>query len=399
MRKGVWHQFGHNSQLMSIEQIQQGCGVGVIISPRDLPFEKAVDYADQYHDLGAHTLVDPQFYNPSFSNRKIVSYPTNESRIRFSSSLQLPDRVFDDLVSQIREMNQRVNADGVIAPALAYQAARYDIVQCNRRLFKSAQRAATSLGKPVYATVILGRSVTSSDQVVSQVLEHATSLQADGWYYAFEFESDRIPSSYEAVLRCCVTGLKLARTGKPVLHAYSGPMALLSQGFGAQATGVGHSQNLWNFTHGRWSANSGQGGGGDAPSRFFSRNLWGTIVYPDEIVQLSPALRSRVFTPSAFSPQQLTRPPTAFRRWESGKHLVKIIGTEVQNLSQLPTVRDRVASIRQVLQSAVGLLGQIGATGVVLRDDATSYQNNWLRVIDSLRNDHTDDYDYLDLIA
>jgi len=399
VRQGTWHQFGHNSQRMAIEQIENDCGVGVILSPRDLAFDNANQYAERYHDLGAHVLIDPQFYRPEFSNSNLESYPLNASRAELTSTLQLSARTFDAVVAEIRETNHRVNAEAIIAPALAYRAARNDIVECNRRLFEATSEAADSLNVPVYATVILTRSVTSSDQVVSQILARATSLNPDGWYFGFEFEGERIPSSYELVLRCCLTGLKLAKTGKPVLHAYAGPMALLSQGFGARAAGIGHSQNLWNFTHGRWSTSPGQGGGGDAPARFFSKSLWGTIVYPDEIVQLSNTLQNQIFTPTIYSPGQITRPLTPLSRWNAGKHFVSIVGEEVQRIAQETTFRNRLEAARVTLANAVTTLGQIGATGLVLRDEAASYQNNWLRVVQELQNNKSSEYDYLDLIS
>ena len=95
-------------------------------------------------------------------------------------------------------------------------------------------------------------------------------------------KTSALPSVRETVRRCCVAGLTLACTGKPVLHAYAGPMGLLSFGFGATGVAIGHSQNLWKFTRDRWMPAASQGGGGDAPARFFSKALWGTIIYPDE---------------------------------------------------------------------------------------------------------------------
>ena len=46
MRRGTWHQCGDRSQKMVIEQLKKGVGVGVIISPRDVPQHKAIGYSN-----------------------------------------------------------------------------------------------------------------------------------------------------------------------------------------------------------------------------------------------------------------------------------------------------------------------------------------------------------------
>lgn len=62
MKRGVWHQFGDRSQKLALEQLEQGVGVGVVISPRDLAQNKAIEYAPQYRAAGGDVLYDPQFY-------------------------------------------------------------------------------------------------------------------------------------------------------------------------------------------------------------------------------------------------------------------------------------------------------------------------------------------------
>lgn len=217
MRRGPWHQFGDRSQQFAIEQLQQGAGVGVIISPRDLGMDYAIVYSQRYHGLGAHVLFDPQFYVPSFSNNKMETYHTNLTRTTISQTHQITDSLLVVLVNALHAVNSSLSADGLIAPALIYEAGRPDIMQLNRRLFSAAKQVGDALGIPTYATVIIGNSAVASDQTIKEILSHATSLNCDGFYYGFEFSSERIPSSREIVLRCCAGGLTLACTGLPVL--------------------------------------------------------------------------------------------------------------------------------------------------------------------------------------
>ena len=74
MRRGVWHQFGDRSQKLALDHLQNGVGAGVVISPRDLSLDSAVRYAEEYHALGAHVLIDQQFYLPDTSVGRLDSY-------------------------------------------------------------------------------------------------------------------------------------------------------------------------------------------------------------------------------------------------------------------------------------------------------------------------------------
>lgn len=270
MRRGIWHQFGDRSQRLVEEQLQHGAGVGVILSPRDLSRARAVEYASSYRTLGAHVLIDHQFHVPNFTNTHLNSYPISAFRAGISTQIRITDAELVEFANQLRIDHQDLQANAVLAPAVVYQAGRADIVQLNARLFQVAKQVGSQLNLPTYATVVLGRSVTATDQTIASVLSHATGLSSDGWYFGFEFQAERIPSARDSVRRCCLAGLTLACTGKPVLHAYSGPLALLSFGFGATAVGIGHSQNLWRFTPDRWQP-PGFRGVGATPHRGFSR--------------------------------------------------------------------------------------------------------------------------------
>lgn len=399
MRRGPWHQFGDRSQLLAIEQLQQGAGVGVIISPRDLAWYRAIEYAQRYHGVGAHVLIDLQFYVPHFRNPNLDSYPTSSYRTRASQLHQVTDSDLAGLATALYTINNQLLTNGLIAPALVYEAGRPDIVELNARLFGAAKQAGDRLGIPTYATVILDRSASSSDQVLNTILSQATALNCDGFYYGFEFSPQRIPSSREAVLRCCTAGLTLACTGLPVLHAYAGPMALLSLGFGATGAAVGHSQNLWRFTRSRWAPSPSQGGGGAAPPRFFSSNLWGTITYPDEITQLNVALRNQVLTHSPFSTAVSSTPPFVdWPRWDANKHLVNVICMAVSNIATDNDARMNANAAITLLQEAVALHSNIAATGVALRDDTNRYQRNWLDAMNDLLSKQSSDFDYLDML-
>lgn len=396
MRRGVWHQFGDRSQKLVTEQLQQGAGVGVIISPRDLSRKLAIMYAEKYRTLGAEVLFDHQYYIPEFTNARFDSYPISRFRKGVSSLNKISDQDMTDFRNDLRVDHEELKADAILSPAVVYEAGRTDIVQLNARLFAAAKHVAADLKIPIYATVVLGRSVTASDKTLQTVLSQATALNCDGWYFGFEFEDERLPSNRDTVRRCCVAGLTLACTGKPVLHAYAGPMGLLSFGFGATGIAIGHSQNLWKFTRDRWMPAASQGGGGDAPARFFSSALWGTIIYPDETGQLSPALRNQLLTPSPFSRPVSSNLP--WGRWESGKHLVYLLARQISSMAAELDPRKNASAAITILENALSLHAAIQASNVFLGDNTNAYQASWKAALQDLLKENQADFDFYDLL-
>jgi len=395
MKRGPWHQMGDRSQKMVVEQLAHEAGVGVIVSPRDLAMHKAAEYTEKYREAGAAVLFDPQFHIPDFTNAKIESYPTNAFRASVSNLHRISDGDLGSVAAALEGENTELGTDAIIAPAVVYEAARPDIVNLNQRLFRAAKAVGDSTGKPTYATVFLGSSVTRSEVTIQSVLSNATSLDCDGWYFAFEFSPERLPSQQADVYRCLSCGLALACTGKPVLHAYAGPLGLLSHGFGATGVAVGHSQNLWRFSRERWEATTTSGGSGDAPPRFFSTALWGTIVFPDESQQLSNTLREQVITHSPFS-DPLT--PGVWSRWDANKHLIYLLCSSIGTVFAIENARDAAQSGMTTLANAIVLHKKINEEHIVLRDETNVYQANWRAAMEKLLTSH-DDFDYLEMLS
>lgn len=401
MNRGIWHQFGHHSQTLALEQLRDRRGVGVILSPRDLSFDNAKERSVDYQGLGAEILVDQQFYEPDFTNRFTETYPAEEFRRSLSSLRRLKQGEMVSLAAIIESINSDLGASAVLAPAVCYEAGRLETADVNAALFGAARQAGDSLDIPVYATVVLGSSVTGSWGTIAAALDEATSLPADGWYFGFEFQEEaRIPSDLEATFRCLKAGLKLACTGKPVLHAFAGPGCILSFCFGATGSAVGHTQNLWQFSRSRWQRSEGGGGGGDAPARFFSSKLWGTIVYPDEIArldaELGTAVANQVLTKTTFTEQVAVRAPfSPLSRHVASKHLLAILCESGTRIARLGGSLKACAAVDKLLADAVSLHAQIEEAGIALADDTAAYQENWRRALSRLQRDDKQGFDVL----
>jgi len=397
MRRGAWHQCGFNSQIVVRDFIQRGVGVGAILSPKDLSLDNAVSYSEEYRDAGGGVLLDPQFYEPEYSAGKLLSYPMAEFRQSLTALGGLSDAALAGLSAALESENQSLGCDAIIAPAIPYEAARPDIARLNARLFDAAKAAGNALGVPTYATVVLGQSVTTA-VVAEGLLSSATALDADGWYYAFEFnDGERLPADVDAVFRYCQAGLTLACTGMPVLNAFAGPLANLAFGSGACGAAVGFWQNLWGFSRARFQPAPAQRGGGDAPPRFFSTPLWGTIVYPDEVLQIDAGLQSQVLSHSPYSAQVQPGLGTRWEKWDSYRHMVHKVMERGQQLADLHDARDAMQQVVGDLRSANRLHAQIVSQGLRLRDGSDSYQPSWASAATRLLTEGADDYDWLEL--
>jgi hypothetical protein len=175
-------------------------------------------------------------------------------------------------------------------------------------------------------------------------------------------------------------------------------MGLLSFGFGASGVGIGHSQNLWKFTRERWEGANGQSGGGNAPARYFSGALWGTIIYPDETSQLTVAVRNQVLTPpTAFCAPVLATPPLPWKRWEAGKHLVTVLGQTYGGLAATTNARTNANDAVARLTSALTLHAMIKGLGITLGDSTDAYQANWRLAMTDLLTNRATDFDFREM--
>lgn len=394
MRRGAWHQLGWNQQRLVLEQLQHGAGAGVVISPRDLKLHLAADYAAQYRECNASVLFDPQWHRPEFSNEWLQSYPTCDLRGSLPTLNNMTDDTLRRLKEGLVEENRQLNTDAVIAPAIMYAAGRPEIIKINSKLHSAARGAADELGIPCYATAFLQESVTASMEVLETVMSSVTSLTCDGWYFAFDFPDERIPSSRALVYRCLRACLLLALSGRPVLHAYAGPMGLLSIASGCAAAACGADQTQWRLCIERWEPPIESGGDFTAPPRYFSRSLWGTIVVPDELSLLPHAIQRRILHSSPFATVPLAY---GWDRTAARKHNLYTMCAGTAEAAAPMNLRESRQITDGILNAAVQLYMEIMEDyHLNPKDGAAAYQANWRGALEDLWGNHPDDFDFID---
>ena len=392
MKPAVWHQCGDKSQKLVLEEIDHGLGTGVVISPRDLSPQNAESYAAKYHDRKVDVAVDPQFHDVRHNVGAINQWEFNNVREVVGSSRKVTPSQLDLLSKALHATNASVRATYVIAPGLVYDPGRPENLDVNRALFLAARRVGDKLGVPTLGTAVIGNAALASDTSFFSALSDATSVPADGWYYSVEFGKARIPNNENEVYRAGRGLLSLSAAGLPVVHAFAGPTGLIGVGTGATVVAVGHTQNLWKFTRDRWAPRAKGGGGGKAASRLFSRKLWGTLVYPDEIPLLPKTIAASLVEESPFAkPLRSETPFPKLSRWDAGKHLVYVVGSELDRILAVPKIRDRCNESMRVLTEASALHSEFRTGGLTLKDETGGYQQPWLAALRRIVADGKDD--------
>ncbi len=387
MRTGAWHQLGWNHHLHTIGGLLAAKpGGGVILSPRDATLDTAATCSTACRANGASVLLDPQWYEPSFTNSKLDSYPTGG--VRASVGTLGGGLDVATLIDGIVAENEQVCSSAVISPAVVYEAGRDDIVNLNDELHDCGLVAAERLSVPCFRSIFLGNSICSSEGLIDEVLSSIDPRGANGWYFGFEFDEPRLPVGPRSVYRCLRALITLRLTGIPVLHAYAGPLGPLSIAAGASAAAAGFDQKQWQFCPARWAETASQGGGGNAPPRFFSSALWGTIVHPDETVQLSSMTRAQVLTPSPFASMPLQ---SNWSKTQSKQHLVYVVADLVDLVASETSFAAKGTRVRDALRGAIEQHRMIATAGLTLKDNAAVYQPSWLAAFEDFQSLHEDD--------
>ncbi|MBM7845370.1 hypothetical protein [Herpetosiphon giganteus] len=394
MKRGVWFQYGSGSQKIMLDLAKTGVGQGAVFSPRDISQNSMITNAKKLKKLGFELMIDQQYHIPSYSNKNLQSYSMNNHRNRISKLVEIDS---DGLLSLQRDLlfiNEKVGTNAVIAPAVIYEASDDKITDLNEKLFKAAKQVGDNLGIPTYASIIIGRSAVISDSNIMALLSDITRLNADGWYFSFEFSDEKMPSNPDEIYSFLKAGLLLANTGKPLFHAFAGPLGLLSYAFGSTAVGVGQIKNLWQFTRSRWVVRTTKFIPKKHPPKFFSYPLWGNIVHPDETGNLIPILRSKILEYSPYSEQvekEIDNWPSPYPK----KHLLYILSKQIEEIASKNNIRESAIYAIKKLNQSQKIQEEIINSYITIRDPLLKVQKNWLRGLNKYVQDMNDEFDYL----
>jgi len=94
-----------------------------------------------------------------------------------------------------------------------------------------------------------------------------------------------------------------------------------------------------------------------------------------------------------------TQPYLPWDRWSANKHLVHVICTTVQQLAAEADAEVVLDAVDSLLANAISLHSSIAASGVALGDDTATYQAPWRAALNSLKTNHSEDFELLRLLA
>lgn len=402
MRNGVWHQLGDRGQKIAEEQLREGNGVGVVLSPRDLSADNAKAYSESYRSLGAEVLFDPQFYIPENRSGQQGTYEElNEFRVSASKLVDNSHVEMRKLETALKVMAQRYACTGIVAPAVALEAGRPDSLQVNLALLMAAKSAAQAMSLPVFGVIPVGKSLLNSDLELATTIARMTAKRVDGWIFMADSGLDGYCLDKDCVKAIATSLLRLAQTGKPVMHGCAGPLSILSICFGATAVGLAHSKNMWRLPLSRFLPPEVSGGGGAAPPRVFSRSLWSSFVFPEELQPLPKQLRERIVTNSKWvfiDPQDDNYFVAQVSKWDTNKHLLYMIGSTIAELQSLGSSRKIAVQVQGILRNASTLHGEVERV-IAVKDNANQHTSCWQQALDEILETRVSDYQYLDLVS
>jgi hypothetical protein len=79
--------------------------------------------------------------------------------------------------------------------------------------------------------------------------------------------------------------------------------------------------------------------------------------------------------------------------------LLHVIGEQTAQCAGLGTAREIAVGVRDRLRAAVTLHKTILDHGIALRDRTAAYQMAWSVAVDTLLQEHGDDFDFIELIG
>jgi len=267
-----------------LDVLQRGHADGAILSPKHLKTNKLIRrYAELYGDLTEWLMVDPQCYDPK------PAHPDSFPMSRYACDPQRqPDET--SLQSSVRDILQWESGFGVtayIVPATCSATASKHWLYGLRVVADEAVRWAKDRGdhRPVLATLPLSDAALTLSNERAKVLDHAVSLEVDGFYVVLD--GALIPCQSEWLTGMMDLVFRLRQHGFAVILGYASYSAVLAFPVGLTAFASGGFNKQRSFLYKTWSSS-----GGSHPrtgQKYWTRRLLGRIGFSAEAEQIHRA--------------------------------------------------------------------------------------------------------------
>lgn len=222
-------------------------GGTAILSPRDSTQEQLARMSREARDLGAHALLDPQFYLPHADHERLTSHSF------WPSSFQT-DTFFDgqhtDMIAALAKINQEIQTRAFVVPGFMAEEVDEDWVR-TQRAFITAARAATT--QPLIATAALSADAVEDSDQVHRFIDFAEDADVQEYYLVLQREP-YIVENPAWLINSLDLVASLRRLGAKVILGYSNQHALMAAAAGANAIAAGTYLNVRQFSGAKFEA-------------------------------------------------------------------------------------------------------------------------------------------------
>ena len=351
-----YHQLGHQDEGRCLHMLQNGQGVGAILSPRHLDDNQLREYAQLFIHTGGELLVDPQFYNPVFldefddSPLGLGDYTTHDL---WNSSVQ------HSVVGRILAYQRELGVSRLIVPTpFAREGVTESWLDLVAGMTTVAREWLITEGEdvPLLATLSVPAPITAAEDERARLLNRIVGFEVDGFYLALE--SSLFPADTDFLSGVLDMVFRLKQNRFTVLLGYSGYWAYLCFPFGLDAFASGGFDNRRSFSFLTWEIV--ESAPRRAPrNRFCSTRLLGRISFSDEAELLhSKDLWAALDDGSPYASILFEgRPPSEvdaagqWKRAESFKHYLWTCWCLAESFLEKPR-DDRIQQVRQLASEA-----------------------------------------------
>lgn len=176
-------QFGYGMMEHSRLMVREWGEGTVILSPRDLNANQISRLANDLHNLGGRTLLDPQFYLPHADHERLRSHdywPQEYESTGFWSSSDLRE-----LLRKLYSLNRELHCTDFILPGIYAAAVDDDWLARQEAVIEEAE--SLNFGSSnLLATVALSSEATRNEDQIHAILDAADSWNVDGVYLVCE---------------------------------------------------------------------------------------------------------------------------------------------------------------------------------------------------------------------
>ena len=245
----LYLQFGYGMMEHCRHLIESWGGGTVITSPRDLTAEQIQRLGSQIVGMGGRILVDPQFYDPSATHRRLVGHDYWPDD--FDTSMLSGGPELAQLLQRLLALNDSAQAEQFIIPGIYGERIDDDWLAVQDSVITEA--AAEVTDRQRIATICLSGEAMRFEEQIEMVINSAEKWDVDGFYVVPEHPGGQYlvddPMWLANLLILC-SGLKLQ--GRFVIVGYSNHQMLCLATAKVDAIASGIWLNVRTFSTGKF---------------------------------------------------------------------------------------------------------------------------------------------------